>query len=106
MRASGVRPCSFSARSETTSTAAEPSQIWLAEAALITPPSFSNLTAPIPSSVASKRMPSSIRWVSVPPSGSVDLDRHDLVVERPRLGRRLGAPVAFAAHIRRAGARS
>src|ERR1044072_618602 len=62
IRASGARPCALSAASETTMTAADPSQIWLAEAALITPPSLSNLTEAMPSRLASKRMPSSTSW--------------------------------------------
>ena len=53
MRASGVRPCAFSAASLTTSTPLAPSQIWLALAALILPPSLSSLTEPMPSRVAS-----------------------------------------------------
>ena len=44
IRASGVRPCAFSAASLTTSTPLAPSQIWLALAALIRPPSLSSLT--------------------------------------------------------------
>ena len=68
MRASGVRPWAFSAASDTTSTAEEPSQIWLAEAAVIAPSGESSLTPAMPSSVASKRMPSSM-VCSAAPSG-------------------------------------
>jgi hypothetical protein len=64
MRAIGVRPCAFSARSLTMSAALAPSQIWLAFAAEMTPPSLSSLTDPIPSRVASYRMPSSLVWGS------------------------------------------
>ena len=53
IRASGVRPCAFSARSLTTMTPLAPSQIWLALAALILPPSLISLTEAMPSSVAS-----------------------------------------------------
>ena len=53
MRASGVSPCRFSARSLTTSAPEAPSQIWLALAAVILPPSCSSFTDPIDSIVAS-----------------------------------------------------
>ena len=94
MRASGVRPCSFSARSLTTSTALAPSQIWLALAAEMTPPSCSSLTEWMPSSVASKRMPSSISVQAVA-LGRLDLQPDDLVAEVAALGRGGGAAVAF-----------
>ena len=41
MRARGVRPCSFSARSDTTRIAAAASEIWLETAAVSRPPSTS-----------------------------------------------------------------
>jgi hypothetical protein len=68
MRASGFSPCSFKARSFTTSAADAPSQIWLALAAEMTPSSCSSFTEAIPSRVASSRMPSS-RTCWVGPSG-------------------------------------
>ena len=51
MRASGLaRPSAFRPRSLTTITPLAPSQIWLALAAVMTPPSCSSFTPPMPSS--------------------------------------------------------
>ena len=66
IRAMGVRPCSFNAFSETISTADAPSQIWLDDAAVRLPPSWSNFTPAMPSSVASMRMPSSMLCLIMP----------------------------------------
>ncbi len=71
IRAIGVRPCAFSAFSLTIRTAELPSQIWLALAALTVPPSCSSLTDPMPSRVASKRMPSSMLCIFVPSGVSI-----------------------------------
>ena len=71
MRASGLTPSSFRPFSLTTITPEAPSQIWLALAAVSLPPSASSLTPLMPSMVASKRMPSSMWWVSVDPSARV-----------------------------------
>ena len=94
MRASGVRPCSFSARSLTTSTADDPSQIWLAFAAEMTPPSFNSLTDPIDCIVASNRMPSSTSWHALA-LWRLDLQADDLVAKIAPLGRGRGTAVAF-----------
>jgi len=64
MRASGFTPSAFRPRSLTTSTPLAPSQIWLAVAAVQRPPSAISLTPAMPSSVASKRMPSSTWCIS------------------------------------------
>jgi hypothetical protein len=55
----------------TTITPEAPSQIWLALAAVSLPFSAISLTPRMPSSVASKRIPSSMEWVSVDPSARV-----------------------------------
>ena len=70
MRASGCTPSAFRPRSLTIITPVAPSQIWLAFAALMQPPSISSFTPAMPSSVASKRMPSSTVCCSpiAPPS--------------------------------------
>src|SRR3989344_2960456 len=71
MRARGVRPWSLSACSDTISTADAPSQIWLALAADSTPVSEIGFTPAMPSSVASKRMPSSTLCHSLPSGVSI-----------------------------------
>ena len=53
MRASGFTPRALRPRSFTTITPVAPSQIWLALAAVTTPPSCSSFTLWMPSSVAS-----------------------------------------------------
>ena len=60
MRAIGATPRDLRPFSLTTSTPDAPSQIWLALAAVMLPPSCSSFTLLMPSSVASKRMPSSM----------------------------------------------
>jgi len=55
----------------TTITPEAPSQIWLALAAVSLPFSAISLTLRMPSRLASKRMPSSMVWVSVDPSARV-----------------------------------
>ena len=64
-------PSDFRPFSLTTMTPEAPSQIWLALAAVSLPPSWMSLTPRMPSSVESKRMPSSMLWVSVDPSARV-----------------------------------
>ena len=61
MRARGFRPCCFSARSETISSAAAASEIWLDTAAVMRPPSRSVFSVAIFSSEVSRRGPSSAR---------------------------------------------
>jgi hypothetical protein len=60
MRASGLTPSCLRPFSLTTITPDAPSQIWLADAAVSLPFSAISLTPLMPSSVASKRMPSSM----------------------------------------------
>jgi hypothetical protein len=71
MRASGLTPSDFRPFSLTTMTPEAPSQIWLALAAVCLPFSAISLTPLMPSRLASKRMPSSMWWVSVELSARV-----------------------------------
>src|SRR3569833_720481 len=70
MRASGLRPCSLSAFSLTTSTALNPSQIWQALAAEITPPSCSSLTEKNPTKNTTKQKPTTTKKQNTPTSVS------------------------------------
>ena len=85
IRAIGVAPIAFSPAALTTSTAAAPSQIWLALAAVIMPPSCSVFMPAIFSRLASARMPSSVRCTRVSPSGVVMVIG---TISRSRPGRR------------------
>ncbi len=89
MRASGWTPSAFRPRSLTTITPDAPSQIWLDVAAVSAPPSCSSFTPRMPSSVASKRMPSSHRVHLASCRRQLDLDRDDLLARtRPPWSRR------------------
>ena len=66
-----MTPSDFKPFSLTTITPEAPSQIWLALAAVSLPFSAISLTPLMPSRLASKRMPSSMEWMSVEPSARV-----------------------------------
>ena len=85
-RARGRRPCVFTARSDATSSADAPSEIWLDTAAVRRPPGSSGWSFAIFSRLVSRRGPSSLRDVA---------ERRDLALEAPLVDRADRALVAL-----------